>query len=201
MRGKSEDQVLCLIQFTLGLFDWLGLILNMRKSTLIPTQKIEFLVALLESEFEGLSPTTATANNLSFVSVPQMSAFNYISCMLEVSRPSGYVIYIVQDARLQLHPLQNWLKLVYLLNCESLNSLVRVPPKALESLESLTDQSNVRKDVSVALSPLIRTIVTDVLTIGWGECQETSKVQGFWTELETSLQISVLELQAIYNLC
>lgn len=47
LKGKSMGEVLCHIHFTLCLLDHLGLSFNKGKSTLVPTQRIEFIGALI----------------------------------------------------------------------------------------------------------------------------------------------------------
>lgn len=84
-------------------------------------------------------------------------------------------IYIVQHVRLRLRTLQGWLKLVCLPNHQSLNSLYKVPPAVLESLEWWADQNNICEGVPFAYPPLTRIVLTDASTIGWGNTSRNFK--------------------------
>lgn len=49
IKGISLCEVLNQLQFILHLFDWLGLMLNKEKSTLVPMKRLTFTGALLDS--------------------------------------------------------------------------------------------------------------------------------------------------------
>ncbi|KAG6932923.1 hypothetical protein G0U57_020331 [Chelydra serpentina] len=47
--GRSRDQVQSHVQLARNMFDQLGLLLSVAKSTLVPTQRLEFIGAILDS--------------------------------------------------------------------------------------------------------------------------------------------------------
>lgn len=87
VRGRSGEQVLSYVQFTLDLFDQLGVIFSKTKLTLTSTQKNQVIWHPSRfCEFKGLSRTQAISDNSVPLFGSLVSFFNRSLCMREVTK-------------------------------------------------------------------------------------------------------------------
>lgn len=77
LRGQSREEILSYIYITLCFLDCLSLILNTGKSTLVPTQKIEFIGFLIDTEFESIPADGPFPDNSPPLSRSAVSTFHH----------------------------------------------------------------------------------------------------------------------------
>lgn len=115
LNASSFKDVLAATQKTMDLFLQMGLQLNTQKSTLTPVQQLVFIGSYLDAveakAFFPLHRFNALASLISTVQAsPQISA----RTCLQLLGHKGVGTLIVQHARLHLHCLQGWLRIVYI---------------------------------------------------------------------------------------
>lgn len=116
----------------LDLFLELGLLLNLDKSTLVPTQTIEFVGTILDSRSQRASLPDSCFLMLK-VEVKSLQSFpmtiaQTCMCLLGLMATCTYV---VQHARLHMRPLQMWLARVHRPITHSWDRVLTVPMSVL----------------------------------------------------------------------
>ncbi|KAG6937227.1 hypothetical protein G0U57_010216, partial [Chelydra serpentina] len=135
IRGNSSSQVLSHIRTTMGMFDRLGLLLNVRKSTLVPTQRIDFIGAILDSTLARAFLPEARFQTLA-AAIRSLQAFptSTARCCLSLMGHMASCTFVTAHARLRLRPLQAWLASTYRPHRDNLDIILTVPPQVLASL-------------------------------------------------------------------
>lgn len=187
VRGKSWEQVLSRSSLHC-LFDCLDFILNKGKVTLISTQKIEFIGALLDS-----ISLRAFLLNEQFLAIYQLQCqpSTTVCVCLSVLGHLTSCTCTVQNTRLFPYPLQVWLRSVYHLSSQSLDKYKRVSQSMLHSLQLCTALAIVCQGVPFTCLPPTMTVVINASLKDWGVHLGILKIQGLWLKLESSLHINM----------
>lgn len=109
--------------------------------------------------------------------------------------------YVVQHARLRLHPLQISLAQVYKLSQGSLERIVMLPHQVLESLGWWLQAQVICGGLPFAKPQSSLQLVMDALALGWGAHLGSIRTQGMCSQAELSLHINVRELRAVRLAC
>ncbi|XP_050795708.1 uncharacterized protein LOC127044675 [Gopherus flavomarginatus] len=89
IRGTSESQVLNHVRKISRLFGDLGLIINVGKSTLLPTQRIEFIGAILDSTLaRAILPLSRFQTLLAIIRRLQVAPLTSIRTLVQVYTPT-----------------------------------------------------------------------------------------------------------------
>ncbi|KAF7250030.1 hypothetical protein EYD10_04637 [Varanus komodoensis] len=185
---------------TCALLDDLGLCINHEKSSLIPTQVIDFIGARLDSirEIAFLPPERRDI----LCSHIQRIRLHGTVPAISIQRLLGHMaaaVAIVPYARLRMRPLQLFFNASFHPQRDSSNKLIRIPFAILRTLTWWTMSTNLSTGVPFRLPQPTTTLYTNASLIGWGATCSGLRVQGTWTRQEARKHINVLELQAIFN--
>lgn len=158
-----------MVQITIELFHKLGFQINSKKSTLTPTQRLEFMGAYLDSV-----QTKAILSNHRFmtmntlISTITMNPQTSVRTCLQLLGHMAGMAFIVKHRRFHMRCLQGWLSAVYMPSANSLSKRVTLLPKALTSLHWWMKPENVCMGIPFQQDPPSLTITTDASLMGWG---------------------------------
>ena len=177
--------------------DILGLMLNVEKSHLEPTQDIEFLgVRFLLDEGRVFLPDTKRNSLLDRVtSISLRSTVTYKQAT-SLLGSLNWMANWIPLGHLHLRPIQQYFKRIGLLKYGS-------PPKQVDQtlvnklLHPWKDHNFLSQGVNMRRFRAEYTLYTDASTHGWGAHLGDHQVQGTWNHQECLLHINILELRAI----
>lgn len=202
IKGRSRGQVETQVSFIRQTFLDLGLLLNKAKSTLSPTQQIEFIGAVLdstharaylpESRFHAISELILDLHH-----APVTTA----QVCLRLLGHMAACTYVVAHTRLWLRPLQSWLTTVYCPARGPLDLVVSIPILVLSLLRWWLDPWEVCKGVPFAALQSSLSLVMDASDRGWGAHLGHLRTQGLWSLEDLELHINVRELRAVHLAC
>ncbi|KAM7182065.1 uncharacterized protein RBU57_000616 [Macrochelys suwanniensis] len=202
IRGRSRQQVQAHMRMVTDTFNCLGIMLNVSKSVLLPTQSIEFIGAVLDAnkaqaflpEARRLALVDIITNLRMFPTTTARQCFKLLGHMASCT-------YVVQHARLCLRPLQAWLASVYRPGRDSLDMVLTVPNPMLDSLRWWLNPWMVGAGVPFQSPQPTLTLVTDASALGWGAHLGHLTMQGMWQHHEITLHVNIKELRAIHLAC
>ncbi|KAG6935944.1 ORF V, partial [Chelydra serpentina] len=168
IRGNSSSQVQSHILTALSMLNQLGLLLNVEKSTLEPTQRLDFIGAVLDSTLaRGFLPEAYFQALVTIIrglqSFPTSTACSCLSLLGHMASCT----FVTTHARLRLRPLQAWLSSVYRPRRDSLDLVLTVPPQVLASLNWWLDPKKVLEGVLFHPSQPSLALTTDASSLGW----------------------------------
>lgn len=200
--GNRPEEVSSNRDFLLNLVEHLGLLVNWKKSELVPSQTFTYLGArfFLRDGAVGLSEerkgrVRETVGRL--LHSPRCVVRTFLEALGVLASCIG----VLPQARLRMRPLQ-----LYLLSCW--RPVTREISLSIPLRESLTEHwqwwlSETNLSQTTPFRPVLPswTLVTDASRYGWGGfLLEGPSAQGRWTAEEQRLHINVLELKAV-QLC
>ncbi|XP_044151545.1 nuclear pore complex protein Nup155 [Bufo gargarizans] len=198
IRAPSPEDNLSSLSITLSALAQFGWLVNHSKSSLIPRQRMLFLGMLFDTRLGRvfLPPEKVSSLQAGVHLLRRPSSLTIRTCMRVLGRMVAsfeaipYSQFHSRD--LQMFILSRWDK-----SPEGLDRLVRLPPQIRLDLSWWLLPRTVSLGQSF-LPPSWRVITTDASLSGWGAVFESLTVQGLWSVQESSLQINVLELRAIF---
>ena len=186
------------IQETLSFLRSLGFLVNEGKSHLIPSQEFQYLGL----HFNTASSRVRPADHLVMKAV---SIGRNISLQLPLSPRIlmrmigllGAIADFVHLGRLNLRPVQHWLRVRWCHRDEELDDPLHATQDLVLALRRWVDQEWLMR--GVPLLNLVPTVylLTDASLIGWGAHLGHQTVFGRWSHRESLEHINVLELRAI----
>jgi len=185
-------------KFLLSLCEELGLMVNVEKSELLPSQRFDFIGATFDLALNLVLPKeenrfTMIQRIKQFLQCPSRTAQGWLCLLGSLNSQFRFVPY----GHLFLRPLQWHLKRHWNQAQGSLKDHIPIPPEIHKCLEWWTHQLS--QPVGVPLVPPSVDIhmFTDASERGWGAHVDTATYQGLWTQAETKLHINILELRAV----
>ena len=185
-------------RMTINLLESLGFLINYKKSTLVPTQRILFLGMLIDSStMEFVLPTDKSENiqrecrNLLKTQLPSIRQISRVLGLLEFTRPA------IWSAPLHYRHIQ-------LLQIESLHQSCDYDTQVNLSREARLDLMWwIRNLPPLRGSPILPptadlTISSDASKIGWGASWGKIRTGGRWNIQESQDHINILELKAAF---
>ncbi|KAG6932460.1 hypothetical protein G0U57_021497, partial [Chelydra serpentina] len=202
IRGNSGSQVQSHIWTALSMFKQLGLLLNVEKSTLAPTQRLDFIGAVLDSTLaRAFLPEARFQALIAIIRGLQSFPTSTARCCLSLLGHMASCTFVTAHARLRLQPLQAWLSSVCQPRRDSLNLILTVPSQVLASLNWWLDPRKVLEGLPFHPPQPSLALTTDASSLGWGAHLKGLQTQGLWSEQELTLHINVRELRAVRLPC
>ena len=199
LAGSLED-ALRAKNLILSLSCKLGLILNLEKSMLVPSQTVTYLGMIIDSRSMLVSPTPKRVANLislvqEFQSLRSNSAHRWEVLLghmvsLEKFRPL---------ARLRLRHFQHWLNLKWDRQVDSKEAIMVVPSFLLRALPWWEDSVAWLRGVPLQPPSPSLVIFSDASNLGWGAVLGHREASGLWSPEEKVLHINSLELLAMWK--
>ncbi|KAG6937400.1 ORF 3, partial [Chelydra serpentina] len=202
IRGNSSSQVQSHIRTAMGMFKRLGLLLNVEKSTLEPTQRLDFIGAVLDSTLaRAFLPEARFQALITIIRSLQSFPTSTARCCLSLLGHMASCTFVTAHARLRLRPLQAWLSSAYRPRRDSLDLILTVPAQVLASLNWWLDPRKVLAGVPFHPPQPSLALTMDASSLGWGAHLQNLQTQGLWSEQELTLHINVRELRAVRLAC
>ncbi|XP_075785297.1 uncharacterized protein LOC142829500 [Pelodiscus sinensis] len=202
LSAPSREQAEMAVATTKGIFETLGLIINLPKSTLIPAQSIVFIGARLDSTTAMAYLPTDRADTIRDLSKVLLTApkVPYLTCLKLLGHMAS-TTYVIAHARLRMRCLQHWLLIAYKPGITNINTFTTVPARVKKLLVWWTLPANTLAGVPFRVQPPSIQLTTDASLIGWGAHMLHYRTQGLWSHQESLLHINFLELRAVFNAC
>ena len=204
--ADSPQQLHMDLQTTLHVLMQAGYIINVKKSSLTPSQDSIFLGArFLTSLNQVCLPTVKMQNVVALVKVFRVGKFFKARNWLQLLGVLASTICLVHKARLRQRPIQLFLNSVWNRKEKSLNFPIMVTFKVFQHLQWWTKTDNL--SLGLPLSPPQPQVVvmTDASLRGWGGAivelmgQQVQLVcQGTWSPQVSALHINILEMRAVF---
>ncbi|XP_075783465.1 DNA repair protein RAD51 homolog 2 isoform X1 [Pelodiscus sinensis] len=202
LKAPTREEATWAVTTTTAVFEALGLIINVGKSSLVPSQDLEFIGARLDAlSARVYLPATRFQMIRDLVRTVSIAPRSSILTYLKLLGHMAATTYVVAHARLHLRSLQHWLFKVYTPGVHAVSKTVSIPRQVRTSLIWWDNPQNLLSGVPFhAQRPTVQ-ITTDASLIGWGAHLQQHRVQGLWSAQESLLHINLLELRAVSNAC
>ena len=196
--GDSPQQVARHTRLVLSHLAALGFTVNMDKSVLVPSQRIDFIGVTLDSR--SMSARLSNDRLTSFQSL--LSEFQlgrtvtYRMCM-RLTGLMASVLALVRLGRIHWRPFQQW---VISLGIPSTQGRLPVPitSACMTALAPWRDPRLLTQGVSIGLVVSRKVLTTDACLTGWGATFEGRSASGTWTADLAGEHINLLELMAAF---
>ena len=176
----------------------LGFVLNLEKSTLVPSQQTTFLGIRLDS-------TTLSAR------LSQDRIDNFLACARTLRlgdvvpyntclRVSGFMasaIHLVRLGRFYMRPFQRWM-LSLRVSSSMGHQPVRVTQGCIRAIEPWLRAGFLSRGVRMGLILSLKFITTDASRLGWGAIHNGMTAKGVWSDVLRTKHINYLELLAVF---
>lgn len=198
--GECQSQQSCAEEAArlVSLCHTLGLIINLKKSELTPTQIFDFIGIHFDLVLGTLSPTNANVEKV------LSSVARFLSQPLQTARDWESLIGILgsQDrlipwGRFHLRRIQLAFQDRWRPSTGQQSDLVPVPESLKSHLAWWSLRVNLVKGVPLEPPLFDVKLFTDASTQGWGAHLEDESAQGVWSIHEQSLHINLLEMRAV----
>ena len=186
-------------QMMLDLCRELGLLVNLEKSELTPSQDFVFIGARFNLVRALVFPSEANATKVAklvwlFRTSKAQTARKWQSLLGTLGSQDRFIRY----ARFHMRPIQWHLALVWNQTTDSRDKLLEVPDYIKEHLKWWQVPHRLSQGVPLLPPQFDLKMFTDASTSGWGGQVEDQLYQGTWSHQEKNLHINVLEMRAIY---
>ncbi|XP_049321018.1 uncharacterized protein LOC125781314 [Astyanax mexicanus] len=178
----------------------LGLSINLEKSSLCPSQSVQFIGMNLDSRAMKASLTTQRVVSilglLSRVHVGRCVRYSHLLRLLGMFTAA---VCILPLGLLELRPFQIWMNHLGLDPIRHKHRLVLIDQGCEEALVPWRRRSFLMAGVPLGVVASRREIITtDASLTGWGAVWQRSAVQGSWSFHRAQDHINLLELRAVY---
>ena len=174
----------------------LGLLVNLKKSQLVPSQRLEHLGVDWDLQHAVLRPPVAKVDDLVSRVISIAETLRAPLPLLESVRGQMVAMEkVVRFGRINFRAFQA--AVTRALWCGRTNRWVRLPLDVLSNLHWWSCPKTLLRGVpTVPPKPQIQ-VTTDASTKGWGAAWEGRQIQGIWSSSEVRLHINALELLAV----
>ncbi|XP_064409346.1 uncharacterized protein LOC135354803 [Latimeria chalumnae] len=176
----------------------LGFILNLEKSQLRPVQDITFIGAVLDAvqgkAFLPQKRVSSIQDCIAVFNVQRTVPARFFFRLLGLMASS---VAVTPWARLRMRPIQRHLRQRWSQRRGSLSDPVHITDSLRASLVWWQDARNLGVGVPFVPEEPTLILTTDASLRGWGAFSGSKMVQGLWSEEESRLHISLLELRAV----
>ncbi|CAC5420875.1 unnamed protein product [Mytilus coruscus] len=191
-RNLSRDR-----EKTLRLLIKLGFIVNLQKSSLIPSQEITYIGVLFNFKKEIISPTMERILKLEMLVRRLMKGQNTARDYLMLLGLIASCIELIPNARLYMRPIQLHLLHFWKPSTRDLTYQIPFTQHLKDHLNWWLDRANTTKGKSLHQWSATVTITTDASKTGFGGHMNNHIFQGFWSVQEQKQHINLLELEAV----
>ena len=200
---RDEDRTSILASRDLALETVLraGFVINLTKSTLLPSQDMVHLGGRIQTVLGIVSPAQDKIDRLvqdaTFLMTQTQSSARDVMRLL--GRMAACKL-LVPHCLFQLRPLILHLHSFYTPMRDPLHKVIPVDvPSCRDALRFWTNPDNLARGASLSASTPQFTILTDASFQGWGAVCNQIPISGTWEQAFRSAHINVLELQAVWN--
>ena len=196
--ADSPEELKKVISEVLTLFKNLGFQINEKKSSTVPSQKVEYLGVMFL--LDSLQLALPEAKVLKIASLSAQMARRRSASRRELEALLGLLSFaasLVPLGRLRLRPLVLWMNSNT--RTETRDDLVSLLPQFSSSLEVWTNLTWLRTPVRMRLPTPTLEIMTDASEEGWGGAFLPHRISGVWPQEYQQHSINWLELQAIFH--
>ena len=182
----------------LNLLADLGFLINLEKSSLIPSQHITYIGAVFHLDRGIVCPTLeriAKIEQAIHLLKKDPTALNFLHLLGLMAS----CIDIVQNARLYMRPLQLHLLHFWRPATRDLQAKIRVNKFLLDHFKWWLNKQNLIQGKCFTPKESTKVLTTDASKQGFGGHLENQVFQGFWTRREKQLHINCLELEAVFR--
>lgn len=197
--NQEKSQLILDRELVLNLLVELGFIINLKKSTLDPSQQITYLGAMFLLNLGIVLPTEERTSKL-IASSQAMILQNQVIArdFLHLLGIMSSCLEIIPNARLHMRPVQIHLLKFWKPVSQDLEFKVPITAHLRSHLKWWLDQTNIKKGRSLKHWETHATMTTDASTsVGWGGHMGTQIAQGTWNLSEKKLHINCLEMEAV----
>ena len=195
--NQSKDNIQTDIDIMIWLLQSLGLVINTAKSTLQPTQKVEYLGFMLDTNALTLSLSETKLEDLR--NDCREAIGKKKTTVRELARLIGKLTatkLAVLPAPLHVRQLQMHKIKVLLNSSQSYESTIELTPQCKAELTWWIEHLQRWNGRALITPAPDLTITSDASKEGWGVATTTEQAQGRWSQPESQLHINVLELMA-----
>ena len=198
--NQSKTQLISDRETVLNLLTKIGFIINLKKSSLTPTQKITYIGAMFHLDLGLVLPTPERVTKLvsAALNMTNLQVYAEARDFLHLLGLMSSCIEIIPNARLHMRPIQIHLLKFWRPVSQNLEFKVPITAHLKFHLKWWQDLANITKGKSLQQWTTHVTITTDASTsVGWGGHMGAQIVQGVWTEKEKQHHINFLEMEAV----
>ena len=173
----------------------LGLVLNLEKSDLIPSQVATYLGIELDTSLGLARPSHKRLTN--WLSVAEGFTAQQSPPAVQWLQVLGHLVSLeklVPYGRIRIRPIQWQLRLQWSQSKEKSSKLIPLDLQSRLAILWWTNRDNLRRDHRCG----VLNLYTDSSTQGWGAHLQELTASGIWSQDQSQLHINVLELQAIW---
>ena len=175
----------------------LGLVLNLKKSDLIPSQVSTYLGIELDTSVGLARPSHKRLTN--WLSVAEGFTAQQSPPAVQWLQVLGHLVSLeklVPYGRIRIRPIQWQLRLQWSQSKEKSSKLIPLDLQSRLTIIWWTNRDNLRRGVPIGTIDVEYYLYTDSSTLG-AHLQELT-ASGIWSQDQSQLHINVLELQAIW---
>ena len=200
IRGPSPTIVSNHTQVVLSLFHRLGLLVNFKKSDLVPKTRFVFLGMDIDLQQAWIRPTQEQVMKISEL-VKLLAASNRapVRVLLSLLGSLNHASQFIQLDRLHVRPLQFYVKAWAPNLKEAIDSSIPLERSFHIALDWWKNPEQLLRGVPLHPPEPVVTLTTDASLQGWGAFLDTHRVSGKWTREESNLHITILELRAVHR--
>ena len=197
--NQHKTQLLSDRETILNLLINLGFMINVKKSTFTPTQKIVYIGAMFHLDRGLVFPTQERVTKLLMTTQKIMNMkMQTAREFLQLLGIMASCIEIIPNARLYMRPLQIHLLSFWKPSSQKLDQKIPVTKQLKSHLKWWSNSANITKGRSLQHWESNVTITTDASTsIGWGGHMGSQIVQGTWSDIQKRQHINCLEMEAV----
>ena len=177
----------------------LGLVLNLKKSDLIPFQVSTYLGIELDTSVGLARPSQKRLTN--WLSVAEGFTAQQSPPAVQWLQVLGHLVSLeklVPYGRIRIRPIQWQLRLQWSQSKEKSSKLIPLDLQSRLAILWWTNRDNLRRGVPIGTIYVEYYLYTDSSTQGWGAHLQELTASGIWSQDQSQLHINVLELQAIW---
>ena len=177
----------------------LGLVINLEKSDLIPSQVSTYLGIELDTSVGLARPSLKRLTN--WLSVAEGFTAQQSPPAVQWLQVLGHLVSLeklVPYSRIRIRPIQWQLRLQWNQSKERSSKLIPLDLQSRLAILWWTNRENLRRGVPVGTIDVECYLYTDSSTQGWGAHLQDLTASGIWSQDQAQLHINVLELQAIW---
>ena len=177
----------------------LGLVINLEKSDLIPSQVSTYLGIELDTSVGLARPSLKRLTN--WLSVAEGFTAQQSPPAVQWLQVLGHLVSLeklVPYGRTRIRPIQWQLRLQWNQSKERSSKLIPLDLQSRLAILWWTNRENLRRGVPVGTIDVECYLYTDSSTQGWGAHLQDLTASGIWSQDQAQLHINVLELQAIW---
>ena len=200
IRAKSIEVLMAHTQRVLEVAYKLGIVINPKKSDLEPRQQFTYLGVKFDLQIGRVFPTEESLHKIKIWAkylhqYRKVTAQGYLSLLGLLNHTSD----LVTLGRLNLRPLQFYLKCFWRPSKDPLNQVIILDNHFFKALAWWEDENNLLPGAPLHPPTPSVTILTDASHARWGGHLGEQRVSGLWTPEESGLHINLLEMKAVIN--